>query len=659
MELIRKSLTWLLLATFLSSPAMAQPTPELTPQAVEAWADELFDQAENGKRFSGAVVSFVQDGEITFSKGYGFADYVAGTPVDPAATTFRIGSITKTFTATAIAQLIDQGKIGSLDDPANHYLKRLQLPAPDGKEITLKQLITHTAGFENRLFNIANEKNLDLPLSAEEVEWFVGEVVNDPGRYASYTNFGTAVLGIVVEDVTGIPIADYFKQRIFKPLGMNHTVLNMSPDPSPGLGVSYGFLPNGEPLLIPHRSVHPFYAPIGGANATADDMARFMIAHLDAGRTSPDPLMSPSAFSLMHSRLAGNNDLSSGFGMIFFVWDWRGQEMVIHGGDWPGTHSGMVMFPGFNAGIFFSLMADFPEVPVLESITGSERLTPVEGVNVETPLSNIGVITDFVVHFIGPLRAPRQPGFSPGDPAEYAGNYIGQSAPHTTMGIMLNFTNPFTTVRVHPAEGGGLMFNGKGPYQEIASGVFWDDSVQTPLDGLFLDTPLYVFSRDKHGAVDYLTPQIGFDAWVKKGAFGVPSTYLAAWLILLLFLLSGLLCLFYPKVPDNKAVKWLPPLIAVLLVAMPLVLLAGYAEGDTIVNHLFFGRAVRFMWFAILANLVVVLALVSGWFTIRVWKDRYWAERRLGMALRIHYSMLSLAALLLIPVFSYSNLLGI
>jgi hypothetical protein len=229
---------------------------------------------------------------------------------------------------------------------------------------------------------------------------------------------------------------------------MDHSILNMKPEPTPGLGVSYGFLPDGEPLLTPHRTIHPFYAPVGGINATAEDMARFMIAHLDAGLTSPDPLMSPAAFSLMHERHAGNHELSSGFGMIFFIWDWNGQKMIIHGGDWPGTHSGMVMFPSLNAGIFFSLMADFPEVPILESITGSERLMPVEGVSVESPLSNAGVIVDFLEHFLGPFIAPRQAGFKPGDPAEYAGNYVGQSAPHTTMGIMLNFTNPFGTVRV-------------------------------------------------------------------------------------------------------------------------------------------------------------------------------------------------------------------
>jgi len=119
MKQLGKVLTWLLITACLTGTVTAQPAVEMTPATVEAWADALFAKAQEGKRYSGAVVSFVQDGEIAFSKGYGYADYVAGTPVDPAATTFRIGSITKTFTATAIAQLIDRGMIGSLDDAAN------------------------------------------------------------------------------------------------------------------------------------------------------------------------------------------------------------------------------------------------------------------------------------------------------------------------------------------------------------------------------------------------------------------------------------------------------------------------------------------------------------------------------------------------------------
>ena len=100
---------------------------------VAQWADQLFTTALNNKSMSGVVLTLVQDGHMVLSKGYGYADYASGVPVDPANTRFRVGSITKTFTAMAIAQLLDSGQIASLDDPANKYLKRMQLPAPRGQ----------------------------------------------------------------------------------------------------------------------------------------------------------------------------------------------------------------------------------------------------------------------------------------------------------------------------------------------------------------------------------------------------------------------------------------------------------------------------------------------------------------------------------------------
>lgn len=657
MKRISKALACLLGMVWSASPASAQTLPPMNAESVQAWADSVFDSALEKKRFSGAVVSFVQDGQLRFSKGYGFADYALGTPVDPASTTFQIGSITKTFTATAIAQLIDRGLIDGLDDPANRYLKRLQLPSPGGHEITLKQLLTHSAGFENRVFNLFSDQTHNLPLSPAELERFAAEVVNEPGRYSSYNNYGTAMLGVVVEDVTGITIADYLQQNLFRPLRMDHTVLNMTPEPTPGQSVSYGFLPSGEPLRVKQRSIHPFFAPVGGVNATAVDMGHFMIAQLDAGRTPAGALMSPAAFSLLHARLAGNHPLSSGFGMIFFIWDWNDHTLILHGGDLAGTHSGMVLIPELNAGLFFSMMADFPEVPPIESIMGSERLHPVEGVLVETPLANTGVITDYLVHFLGAPQAHRQAGFIPGDATEYTGNYVGQSAPASTMEVLLNLISPFETVRVTAAGEGGLLINGKGPYEEISPGVFWSEPVQMALDGSFLDSPLFFFSRDKDGAVDYLTPQIGFDAWVKKGLLETPTTYLNAWLVLGLVLLTGLLCLFYPKVPANAFYKWIPVLIALGIIAMPLVLLVGYAGNDSPVDQLFFGRGNRFLVFAILANLIGLLALASAWFTFKAWRDRYWAERRPGLVLRLHCTLLSVAALLIIPVFHFCRLL--
>ena len=234
-------------------------------------------------------------------------------------------------------------------------------------------MLTHSAGFENRVFNIATDKSADLPLSPADIDSFRAELVNSPGQYSSYNNYGIALLALIVEDVTSQLIADYFDEHIFRPLGMSKSVLNMSPNPTAELSVPYGFLPDGEPLIIKHRSVNQFHAAAGGINSTGEDMGRYMLAQLDEGK-SADSILSHDTFVRMHTQIRSNHPLSSGFGMIFFTWDWNGVRLVLHGGDWPGTHSGMVLLPDSNTGLFFSLLADYPEVPILESILGSERL---------------------------------------------------------------------------------------------------------------------------------------------------------------------------------------------------------------------------------------------------------------------------------------------
>jgi hypothetical protein len=119
------------------------------------------------------------------------------------------------------------------------------------------------------------------------------------------------------------------------------------------------------------------------------------------------------------------------------------------------------------------------------------------------------------------------------------------------------------------------------------------------------------------------------------------------------------LCLFYPRVPAHPFVKWVPVLAAIAVLAMPAVLVLGYREEESLLSEVFFGHRIRFVCFAVLAHVVVALALVGAWNSLRAWKQGYWGNRFAGWLMRAHYTALSLAALMLIPVFTYSNLLGI
>lgn len=630
-----------------------------TADDVAGWADGLFEQALAGKRLSGAVVVLVQDGQTAFARGYGHADLRAGTPVDPEATRFRIGSITKTFTATAIARLLQDGRIDSLDDPVNKYLRRHAVESGGDRDVTLRDLVTHSAGFESRVFHIASDAAMTVPLAAEDIEPFTAKPVNEPGRYSSYNNYGTAVLGLVVEDVSALSYDEYLRQHLFEPLGMRNTVVGLLPDPDPRLGVPFGFLPNGEALAIRHRTVHPFFAPAGGINATGEDMAVYMKAQLPAHDGS-NALLDAEHVRLMQQQLRANHALSTGFGMLFFTWNWNGEPIVLHGGDWPGTHSGMLLFPNSRTGLFFSLLADYPEVPILETITGSARMTAGTGQVVEPPLSNVGVIYSYLERFHGRFAQPAVSGEASSERDDYLGNYVAQAAPRSTMERLTSMVSPFAVVTVTPAaDDEGILLNGIGPYTSIGPGVFWRADMQVPLHATFLDSPLVNFVREEHGEVDYLTTQIGFDVWRKAGPFANPGTYAALLGASILVLLTGIATLFFPKVPGRRVAKWLPPAMLVLIVAMPVLLLAGRSDGNTVVNDLFFGHRGRFAGLAVLANLAVACGLYLAWHAGLAWRERYWSGNRFGTAFRLHYSLLGLGALLAIPALIYFNLAGI
>jgi hypothetical protein len=306
------------------------------------------------------------------------------------------------------------------------------------------------------------------------------------------------------------------------------------------------------------------------------------------------------------------------------------------------------------------LLAEHPDVPILETIAGSERLTAVPGVVVDNPITNFGVMYGFLERFFGHFRKPELAGDDEVNLAEYLGSYVGRSAPVSTMERLLNLGSDFNVINVTLDDtGSGLLFNGKGPYRAIGADVFWDETYTSPLDGFFLDSPIYGFARDESGAVEYVVPQIGFDVWVKSGPLQNPQTWTMALGLVFLVGLTGVVAAFYPRVPKRRLAKWLPVIIALGLIALPLIVLLGQADGDTIVDDLFFGRAGRFVLLGIAANLLALAALLQAWYGVRAWRESFWSEARLGGVMRVHYSLVGVAALVLIPVLAYWRLLGL
>ena len=201
--------------------APSQPKGPTDPAELEAFLDELFAKQMEEYHIAGAAVSVVKDGKLFFAKGYGYADLEKRIPVDPEQTIFRIGSVTKLFTWTAVMQLVEQGKL-DLDADINTYLD-FRIPNTYPQPITLKHLMTHTAGFEDLHFEtLALDANDLMPWR----EWMASHIparVRPPGDRAAYSNYGAALAGYIVARVSGQPYDQYIQEHILDPLGMAHT----------------------------------------------------------------------------------------------------------------------------------------------------------------------------------------------------------------------------------------------------------------------------------------------------------------------------------------------------------------------------------------------------------------------------------------------------
>ena len=198
--------------------ALETPTgPQLNRVDLEAWLDGFIPYAIAKGNIAGGVVVVVKDGQVLLEKGFGYADVEKKKPVDPEATLFRPGSISKLFTWTAVMQLVEQGKI-DLDADINQYLDFKIPPGPDGEPIRMRDVMTHTAGFEEAVKELISEDPSTLVPLGDTVKRWVPVRIFKAGTMPAYSNYATGVAGYIVERVSGQTFDDYLYNNIFSPL---------------------------------------------------------------------------------------------------------------------------------------------------------------------------------------------------------------------------------------------------------------------------------------------------------------------------------------------------------------------------------------------------------------------------------------------------------
>ena len=322
---------------------------ELTGTDLEAFLDGEMPQQLAREDLAGAVIAVVKDGKVIFAKGYGYSDVEKRTPVTPDATLFRPGSISKLFTWTSVMQLAEQGKL-DLDKDVNEYLD-FKIPAAFGKPITLKNIMTHTAGFEEtgRNLFVADAAHM-FPLD-QYLKSHIPERIFPPGVVPAYSNYATALAGYIVQRVAAKPLDQYIQDNILSPLGMKRTTL-VQPLPSDLLPMMSDGYNKASDKPKPFEFVEAY--PAGSVSTTAMDMTNFMIAHLQNGQFGDKQILKPETAKLMHSKLYGPDDRLNEMCYGFYEETKNGKRIIGHGGDTALFHSDLHLILEENVGFFVS-----------------------------------------------------------------------------------------------------------------------------------------------------------------------------------------------------------------------------------------------------------------------------------------------------------------
>ncbi|NIJ37130.1 CubicO group peptidase (beta-lactamase class C family) [Sphingopyxis panaciterrae] len=327
------------------APKTAQPAA-LDPADLEAWLDGYLPYALERGNIPGAVVVVVRGGQVVLEKGYGFADVAKRAPVLPETTLFRPGSVSKLFTWTAVMQQVEAGKL-DLDKDVNAYLD-FKIPPYQGKPITLRNIMTHTAGFQESVrYLISSDPKAAMALK-KQMPLALPDRVFAPGTTPAYSNYATALAGYIVERVSGEPFDNYIENHIFKPLGMTHASFRQ---PLPANLVP--FMAKGYPDVTakaqPFEIVIP--APAGSLSASGADMGKFMIAHLNDGAG----LLKPETAKMMHDFKAPGVGPLNSMALGFYEQWVNGHRAIAHGGDTVWFHSYLWLFPDADIGVFVSM----------------------------------------------------------------------------------------------------------------------------------------------------------------------------------------------------------------------------------------------------------------------------------------------------------------
>jgi len=344
-------LSLLLLVLVGMSVAYAQQKQSSTDN-LRNWIDHEIMTAMDSLHIPGVTFALVHNDSIVYTKGYGLADIETNVQVSDSTTLFGIASISKTFVGVSIMQLYEDGKL-TLDEDVNTYLKSLQLDYNYEPPITIRHLLTHTAGIdEGNLGNRVRTEQEFTPLG-EYLGKKLPPQIRPPAEAISYNNFGYALLGLIIEDVTGLAFDEYVRINILEPLDMNLTSFKQHIHDEALYAKSYKL--KGEDLIVYPKSYILQY-PAGAITSNAKEMSSYMSMLLNYGTYKNNKVLdSTTVVKLFSPAFKHYKKAQNAWLWGFYEDHWNGLRIVQHAGDIDGFASLLLLIPEKGIGFFISV----------------------------------------------------------------------------------------------------------------------------------------------------------------------------------------------------------------------------------------------------------------------------------------------------------------
>jgi len=349
----------------------------------------------------GAVVVWVQDGNVRYQLSHGYGSLPDREPIHPETSLMRIGSVAKPFTGLAALSLVDEGLL-DLDADVNGYFDQPLIPETFDRPVTLRHLLTHTPGFDDFSIGKSTHTREELPPLSESVRSLLPRRIAPPGEFASYSNYGVLLAGYLVERTGSAGFNSVITDRLFAPLQMNDTTFDPGEQVLDCVVKGY-FRVGGEFTEVPFDYVKD--GPAGQMLTTMADLTRFM-EFVTASGPLPDEQQALKERFLWGSQIQYTHHpkLREGMGFLWTVMEWSGHPVVGHDGGYPGLMARLMIFPGHNAAMFVFtntmnpwFLSDVTEMMV-DAFLPDAPSDPAANATVE-PFDDGRSLRDFAGHF--------------------------------------------------------------------------------------------------------------------------------------------------------------------------------------------------------------------------------------------------------------------